>query len=71
MKHAHEHDLRIKAVRLYDDGIGFNEILRRMQRSDFWLTKWLRRFREFGGEGLRDQRRTPVNGHAIITLYGH
>ena len=59
MKDAHEHDLRIKAIRLYDDGIGFNEILRRMQRSDFWLTKWLRRFREFGEEGLRDQRRTP------------
>ena len=28
MKDAHEHDLRIKAIRLYDDGIGFNEILR-------------------------------------------
>jgi transposase len=59
MKDAHEHDLRIKAIRLYDDGIGFNEILRRMQRSDFWLTKWLRRFREFGEEGLRDRSRVP------------
>ena len=59
MKDAHEHDLRIKAIRLYDDGLGFNEILRQIQRSDFWLTKWLRRFREFGEEGLRDQRRTP------------
>jgi len=59
MKDAHEHDLRSKAIRLYNDGIGFNEILRRMQRSDFWLTKWLRRFREFSEEGLRDQRRTP------------
>ena len=59
MKDAHEHDLRIKAIRLYDDGIGFNEILRRTQRSDFWLTKWLRRFREFGEEGLRDRSRVP------------
>ena len=59
MKDAHEHDLRIKAIRLYDDGIGFNEILRRMQRSDFWLTKWLRRFREFGEEGLCDRSRVP------------
>lgn len=50
MKDAYEHDLRIKAIRLYDDGIGFNEILRRMQRGDFWPTKWLRRFREFGEE---------------------
>jgi len=33
MKDAHEHDLRIKAIRLYDDGIGFNEILRRCLTS--------------------------------------
>jgi transposase len=59
MKDAHKHDLRIKAIRLYDDGIGSNEILRLMHRSDFRLTKWLRRFREFGEEGLRDLRRTP------------
>ena len=59
MRDGHENELRIKAIRLHGAGIGFNKILRRLQRSDFWLTKWLRRFREFGEEGLRDQNRAP------------
>jgi len=39
MKEGREHELRTKAIQLYNDGIGFNELLRRVQRSDFWLTK--------------------------------
>ena len=59
MKEGREHELRIKAIQLYNDGIGFNELLRRVQRSDFWLTKWSRRYREFGGDGLHNQSRAP------------
>ena len=42
-----------------DDGIGSGKTLCRVQRSDFWLIKLLRRYREFGGDGLRDQSRAP------------
>ncbi|MBI5378765.1 MAG: helix-turn-helix domain-containing protein [Nitrospirae bacterium] len=39
--------------------MGFEEILRRVSRSRFWLTKWLRRFKEAGWKGLQDQSRAP------------
>ena len=61
MRDSREHALRIKAIRLHENGIGFNIIKRRVQRSDSWLTKWLRRYREFGEEGLLDRSRAPIH----------
>ena len=61
MRDSREHALRIKAIRLHENGIGFNIIKRRVQRSDSWLTKWLRRYWEFGEEGLLDQSRAPIH----------
>jgi transposase len=54
-----EYETRKKALGLYRDGMGFMEIIRTVHRSGFWLAKWLRRYRKFGFEGLRDQRRVP------------
>ncbi|HDH53580.1 MAG TPA: hypothetical protein ENH24_03750 [Nitrospirae bacterium] len=59
MKNANEHEERHKAVELYNEGIGFNEILKRVQRTRGWLAKWLRRYKEQGVDGLRDQSRAP------------
>ena len=59
MKNANEHEERHKAVELYNEGIGFNEILKRVQRTRGWLAKWLRRYKEQGIDGLRDQSRAP------------
>ena len=61
MRDSREHALRIEAIRLHENGIGFNIIKRRVQRSDSWLTKWLRRYWEFGEEGLLDQSRAPIH----------
>jgi len=66
MSDRREYALRIKTIRLYENGIGFNIIKRRVQRSDSWLTKWLRRYREFGEEGLLDRSRAPIH---FILLY--
>ena len=54
-----EYETRKKAIENYYDGIGFNEILRTVHRSGFWLSKWLNRHRKFGLDGLRDQSRVP------------
>ncbi len=54
-----EYETRKKAIELYQDGMGFMEIIRTVQRSGFWMAKWLRRYRKFGLDGLQDQSRTP------------
>jgi transposase len=59
MKKHSEYDIRHKAIQLYDKGIGFNEILQRVQRSKGWLSKWLGRYREQGFDGLKDKSRAP------------
>lgn len=54
-----EYDIRHKAIQLYDEGIGFNEILQRVQRSKGWFSKWLGRYKEQGLDGLKDKSRAP------------
>ncbi len=54
-----EYEIRHKAVQLYQKGMGFERILHLVSRSRFWLTKWLRRFKEAGWEGLKDHSRAP------------
>ena len=55
MKNQNEYEKRCKAIQLYKEGHGFNKILQLVQRGRFWLSKWLKRFREQGLEGLKDQ----------------
>jgi putative transposase len=59
MKNQNEYGIRHKAIQLYNSGIGFNEILQRVQRSKGWLSKWLGRYKEQGFDGLRDKSRAP------------
>jgi putative transposase len=59
MKNHNEYGIRNKAIQLYNSDIGFNEILRKVQRSKGWLSKWLGRYKEQGLDGLRDKSRAP------------
>jgi len=59
MKNQNEYGIRYKAIQLYNNCIGFNEILQRVQRAKGWLSKWLRRYKEQGFAGLRDKSRAP------------
>ncbi len=59
MEKNSEYERRCKAIQLYEEGTGFNEILQLVQRSQFWLAKWLHRYHEQGMEGLNDRSRTP------------
>lgn len=59
MKNQNEYEKRCQAIHLYKEGLGFNRILQLVQRSRRWLSKWLKRFKEHGLEGLKDQSRTP------------
>ena len=59
MKDQKEYEKRCKAIQMYEEGYGFNKILRMVQRSRFWLSKWLKRYKEQGGKGLKDRSRAP------------
>ncbi len=59
MAASDEYRRREQAITWYEQGIPFTEIIRRLGRSREWLAKWLRRFREFGWDGLRDRSRAP------------
>src|SRR4030043_447585 len=63
MSDRNDYEVRHKAIQLHEAGIGFNDVLRTVRRSCFWLTKWLRRYREHGPAGLRDQSRAPKHVH--------
>lgn len=56
----YEYELRCRAIRLYQQGVGFGAILARLGRSRSWLAKWLRRFHAEGWAGLRARSRAPV-----------
>jgi len=59
MKNQNEYEKRCKAIQLYEEGFGFNKVLQLVQRSRRWLSKWLKRFKEHGINGLKDQSRVP------------
>jgi transposase len=59
MKSEPEYDRRIRAIKLLGKGVRFEEVLRQVQRRRFWLSKWTRRYKAFGLEGLRDRSRVP------------
>jgi transposase len=56
---ADELKRRKQAVRWYLRGMRFTEICDRLDRHSTWLSKWLKRYREGGWEGLRDRSRRP------------
>lgn len=59
MKNQKEYEIRCKAIQLYNEGSGFKKILNFVRRSGFWLSKWLKRYKESGLEGLKDRIRAP------------
>jgi len=59
MANENEFDVRKKAIQLYLDGRGFNEVIKIVQRSNYWFAKWLKRYKEESWNGLRDQSRAP------------
>lgn len=63
MSGRNDYEIRYKAIQLHQGGIGFNDVLRRVRRSCFRLTKWLQRYREHGLAGLCDQSRAPKRVH--------
>lgn len=55
-----EVDRRREAIRLViDDGVGKADAGRQVGRTRQWVSKWLRRFREHGDDGLVDRSRAP------------
>lgn len=59
MKNQKEYDKRRKAIQRYKEGYGFNKILLVVPRSRFWLSKWLKRYKEQGDTGLKERSRAP------------
>ena len=59
MKERCEYEIRLKAIRIYDETGRFGHAVESVHRSRGWLSKWLRRYRKFGLAGLRDQSRVP------------
>ena len=59
MKSDSEYERRARAIRLLNEGVRFEEVLREVQRGRFWLSKWTHRYKAFGMAGLRDRSRTP------------
>ena len=59
MKNQKEYEKRCQAIQLHKEGIKFKKILHLVQRGRFWLSKWLRRYKEHGLNGLKDKSRAP------------
>jgi transposase InsO family protein len=57
--YAAEYELRCRAVRLREQDVPFAQVLAILGRGEFWLSKWLRRFREAGWAGLQTRTRAP------------
>ncbi len=59
MDNRDELQRRRQAIRLWLTGIPTREILRRVQRSRAWLSKWRRRLQRQAWRGLRSRSRRP------------
>jgi hypothetical protein len=59
MKERGEYAIRLKAIRIYEETARFCRTLEAVRRSRGWLAKWIRRYKAFGLDGLRDQSRAP------------
>jgi putative transposase len=61
MDEKQELQLRRKAVRLELKGIATRKILNSVDRSRAWLSKWKKRFEQFGSAGLHSSSRRPMH----------
>jgi hypothetical protein len=59
MKERREYEIRLKAIRMYEETRRFCRTLETVSRSRGWLAKWAKRYKAFGLDGLRDQSRVP------------
>lgn len=59
MDEKQEAQLRRKAIRLRLKGVKPKNILEKVRRSRFWLSKWQKRFDQHGLSGLRSHSRRP------------
>lgn len=59
MNNHNEYEKRCNAMQLYEAGQSFSKILQLVGRSGFWLSKWLKRYKELGLNGLKDRSRAP------------
>ncbi len=59
MDEQHERHLRRKAMRLQLQGIPVAHILKVVQRSKAWFSKWAHRFEQLGAAGLKSHSRQP------------
>jgi len=59
MNEKQELRLRRQAIRLWLKGLTPKRILKKVQRSRFWLSKWQKRFDQQGFSGLRSRSRKP------------
>ena len=66
MDEKQELRLRRQALRWRSKGIKSKDILAKVHRSHFWLSKWDKRFHQEGPSGLRSRSRRP---HHSPTAY--
>lgn len=59
MDEPHERRLRRKAIRLHLRGASLSQILKVVQRSKAWFSKWIHRFEQGGAAGLQSRSRRP------------
>ena len=59
MKERWEYEIRLKAIRIYEETGRFCRTLEAVRRSLGWLAKWIHRYKTFGLDGLLDQSRAP------------
>jgi putative transposase len=59
MDEQHERHLRRKAIRLHLQGLPVARILKVVQRSKAWFSKWAHRFEQIGAAGLKSRSRQP------------
>lgn len=59
MDEQHERHLRRKAIRLHLQGLPVARILKVVQRSKAWFSKWTHRFEQLGAAGLKSHSRQP------------
>jgi len=66
MDEKQELRLRRQAIRLWVQGVKAKDILKKVQRSHFWLSKWQKRYEQDGAQGLHSHSRRP---HTTPTAY--
>lgn len=59
MDEKHELQLRRHAIQLWLQGVKAKSILKTVQRSRVWLSKWQKRFEPAGAKGLHSHSRRP------------